>query len=91
MSLSPVWLFVVGWVGLSGTVFGVAAVCRARGVRDPLGPGTRGARRAGCACSVWRNWFGWREAFTDSSVLARRCPVIAHHPDVRRRMYSSGI
>jgi hypothetical protein len=80
-------LFLLGWLGLSFGVLAVVVVLRARHEVDPMGPGTRRAKRCGCTCSLWKNCFGWREAVTGTSYLARGCPVMAHHPEVRRRMF----
>jgi hypothetical protein len=84
-------LFALGWVGLSVIVVAPVVVGRAVRYFDREGPGTRNALRSGCRCSPWKNWGGWREALTGTSILARRCPIIRHHPEVRRRMYNERV
>lgn len=86
--MSGAVLFFAGWAGLSVIVVAVAVAVRARQNFDALGPGTRRSVRRGCLCSRRANLGGWREAVTGTSILARRCPVIAHHAPARARMYN---
>lgn len=86
--MSGGWLFLLGWGGLGLLVALAVLAARAWSNFDPIGPGSPGAARLGCTCSRWSNWGGLREAVTGRATLARHCPVMAHWPEVRRRMYN---
>jgi hypothetical protein len=81
-------LFASGVVGGTGLGVGIASWMRVREDGDPLAPGTRLSQARGCLCSRRRNWGGVREALTGRAVLTVGCPVLAHHPAARERMYS---
>lgn len=76
--------FAVGLVVVPVVVVAAVTVWQARRIRKPVPPGSREARRIGCACPRVRNWWGLREAVCGRCDVALGCPVLAHRPERRR-------